>query len=309
MNNKEAKVKGPLSRGTVKRLRMLFAFTLALCWGHLALMCLQDYDRPGVSLPAHTWFMLLSVLSIATAIGLSFRRAIFGALLGALLGIIFPPVMLHSYDAGYVYWEQRPESERQRQEIAGPTLTGENFDIKNCRAKLLLVDYWATWCKPCVAGIPHVLETWDKYHSQGLDIVGVSLDQNKEHLADFVQLHELPYPQIFFGDDGKSSFDNPLATKYGVAAIPQLVLIEPQSQLVLTNVANGKDLQWKVKGALDALNKVPLATLDVANKRLAMVSLLPYIFGVAGGLIGSIVELLVWRRMVGQARPNLKRVK
>lgn len=276
------------------------------------MLCLQDYDRPGLCLPQHTWFMLLTVIASAAVFGLVCKRAIFGALFGAVVGIVFPTIFLHQYNVGYSYWEARPQSECQAQEIVGPTLNGDAFDIKNCKGKLLLVDYWATWCKPCVAGIPHVLEAWDKFHNQGLDIVGISLDTTRQSLKDFVDMHEVAYPQIFFEEKGKSGYDNPLAAKYGVSAIPQLVLIEPQSQMILTSITNGRDLQWTVKAALDALNRSPLSTLDVAHHRLATVSLLPYICGLSGALIGILFELFVWRCLPGNLsarRPKLTRVK
>jgi len=300
--------RSPNETPILKIVRISLVILFALCCGHWAQLCLQDIDRQNVALAQHVWFMLLSVLAIAVAVGFLCKKSIFGALLGALVGMVFPTIFLHGYTLGYTYWEPRPTDSMIRQNIVGPTLDGGTFDLQNCKGKLLLVDYWATWCRPCVAGLPHIQEVWAKYHDQGLDIVGVSLDKNREHLADFVSLHEIAYPQIYFDDPNKNGYNNPIAAAGKVEAIPQLDLVEPQSGMVLTTVPYGRDLNWTVKSALDALKKAPLADLDVTHKRLAAVSLPPYIFGVIGGIIGALVELFAWRRVAG-TRPKLHRVK
>ncbi|MBS2007045.1 MAG: TlpA family protein disulfide reductase [Cyanobacteria bacterium SZAS TMP-1] len=292
----------------IKVIRFALSGLFALCCGHWALLTLQDFDRQNVALPQHVWFMLLVVLGVSALAAWLCKRAFFGALLAALLGMILPTVFLPGYSIGYTYWEQRPDDVTTKQAIVGPTVDGGNFDIKNCKGKLLLVDYWATWCGPCVAGLPHVMEVWDKYHDQGLDVVGVSLDYDAQHLADFVTMHEMPWPQIVFQEKGKIAFNNPIAAANKVNAIPQLDLVEPQSGMIVTTVANGKDLNWTVKAALDALNKKPLAELDITNKRLATVSILPYIFGIAGGIIGALLELFGWRKL-SPSRPKLRIVK
>jgi|GEM_PF-3689793 len=282
----------------------------ALACGHWSLQCLQDISKQNVALPQHVWFMLLMVLTITVTAGLLCKKAIFGGLVGALLGMVFPTIFLHDYVLGYSYWETRPSDSMTKQNITGPTLDGQVFDMHKGTGKLLLVDYWATWCRPCVAGLPHVLEVWDKYHAQGLDVVGVSLDKNREHLSDFIHLHEIGYPQIYFDDEDKNGFNNPLAAANNVNSIPQMDLVEPTSGMILTSVPNGRDLNWTAKTALEAMEKAPLASLDLEHKRLATVSLPPYIFGIAGGIAGVLLELFAWRRLLAiPTRPKLKLVK
>ncbi|MBU6455092.1 MAG: TlpA family protein disulfide reductase [Cyanobacteria bacterium REEB67] len=300
------------SRQLVNFLRPAIALCFALGWGSLAMLCLQDYDRAGECLPQHIWFMLLVTIGASAAFGFLCRRAIFGAVLGAVLGINFQFIFLPHYTMGYSYWEPRPEAEKIIQEIAGPLLGGGLYDIKNCQGKVLLVDYWATWCGPCVASIPKVKQAFKDKNGQGLDVVGISLDNKRQNLQDFVEKNDLKYPQIFFEEESKSGYDNPLALKYKVAAIPHAVLVEPKSKMVLTVVPNSRDLQWTIDAALKAVSKAEAKGLDMtkyaSQNRLATFSLSSYIAGLAGGLAGALLELFAWRRL-SPPRPKLRRVK
>jgi thiol-disulfide isomerase/thioredoxin len=296
------------SKQAVNFLRPAIALCFALGWGSLAMLCLQDYDRAGECLPQHIWFMLLVTIGVSAAFGFACRRAIFGAVLGAVIGINFQIIFMPHYTLGYSYWEPRPEAETITQEIAGPLLGGGLYDIKNCTGKVLLVDYWATWCGPCVASIPRVKQAFNDRHSQGLDVVGISLDNKRQNLQDFVGKNDLKYPQIFFEEESKSGYDNPLALKYKVAAIPHAVLVEPKSKMVLTVVPNSRDLQWTIDAALKAVTEAEAKNLDFKKNRLATFSLSSYIAGLVGGLIGALLELFAWRK-ISPPRPKLRRVK
>ena len=67
-------------------------------------------------------------------------------------------------------------------DIKGTLLNGQPFDQKTLAGKVVLVDFWATWCGPCVAEIPNVLEEYEKYHDKGFEVVGISLDQDRQAL-------------------------------------------------------------------------------------------------------------------------------
>lgn len=112
--------------------------------------------------------------------------------------------------------------------------------------KMVLMDFWATWCVPCVKEIPNVVDAYDRFHSQGLEVLSVSLDQENADkiLADFVMKHKMPWPQIY---DGKW-LDTPLARRFGitgtpgmsVTGIPFALLLDGDTGLV---IADGKDLR------------------------------------------------------------------
>jgi len=134
-------------------------------------------------------------------------------------------------------------------EIRGTLLNGKPFDQKSLAGKVVLVDFWATWCGPCVAEIPNVLEQYEKYHKDGFEVVGISLDQEREALEKFVDEQKLPWP-ILFEEPKGDGWQHPLATFYGISGIPTVVLIGRDGN-VITLDARGEKLGQR----LDALFK------------------------------------------------------
>jgi len=134
-------------------------------------------------------------------------------------------------------------------EISGTLMNGKPFDQKTLAGKVVLVDFWATWCGPCVAEIPNVLEQYEKYHKDGFEVVGISLDQEREALEKFVDEQKLPWP-ILFEEPKGDGWQHPLATFYGISGIPTVVLIGRDGK-VITLDARGEKLGER----LDALFK------------------------------------------------------
>ena len=125
-------------------------------------------------------------------------------------------------------------------------LGGNALSISKYKGKVVLLDFWATWCPPCVASVPEIQKVYDKYHSKGFEVVGVSLDDEKGDLEKFVKQRKLPWPQVFAGQ----RFDNKLAVKYGVAFAPTTFLIGKDGK-VIKQLLNGRDdLDKEVAAAL-----------------------------------------------------------
>lgn len=128
-------------------------------------------------------------------------------------------------------------------QLTGTALDGQPRSIEDYRGKVVLLDFWATWCGPCVEEIPNLLTNYRKYKAQGFDILGVSLDEDKEALTGFVAARKLPWPQIFDGRKGEN------ATLYGVRAIPFTLLIGRDGKIVAVN-PRGPQLEKAIQKAL-----------------------------------------------------------
>jgi thiol-disulfide isomerase/thioredoxin len=109
--------------------------------------------------------------------------------------------------------------------VTGKTITGDAFNIDDWKGKVVLVDFWATWCGPCVAAMPELKELYETYHEQGFEIVGVSLDEKRQLLEEFLNAQEIPWPTLFDETAGPNGQDHKLATYYDVSAIPTAFLV------------------------------------------------------------------------------------
>jgi len=121
--------------------------------------------------------------------------------------------------------------------VEGTTLAGQPLDWPKFRGKVVLVDFWATWCGPCVGEVPNMLETYETYRDRGFEIVGISLDRDRERLEKFIEEKEIPWT-IVHNDDGSA----PTANYYGVMAIPTMVLVGADGKVVSTK-ARGEELR------------------------------------------------------------------
>ena len=123
------------------------------------------------------------------------------------------------------------------------------------KGKVVLLDFWATWCPPCREELPRVVAAYNKYHDKGFEIVSVSLDQPRQGpaLLQFVKDNNMTWPQIYDGQYWKAA----IAVEYGVKGIPCPVLVDGDTgKIIATDTgALGDNLETALEAALAAKAK------------------------------------------------------
>ena len=119
---------------------------------------------------------------------------------------------------------------------------GEDINLSDFKGKLLLVDFWASWCGPCRKENPNVVAMYEKYKDKGFEILGVSLDKNKERWIGAIEKDGLTWPQV----SDLKGWSNKVAQLYGVRSIPHTILLDEEGKIIARNL-RGRSLEEKLE--------------------------------------------------------------
>jgi thiol-disulfide isomerase/thioredoxin len=116
------------------------------------------------------------------------------------------------------------------------TTDGKDLTLERFKGKVLLVDFWATWCPPCRAEIPNLVAAYNKYHDKGFEIIGISFDESREKFDEYLKENKLTWPQYFDG----LGWQNKIGPTYGIQSIPTMYLLDKEGKVISNDLRNGK---------------------------------------------------------------------
>jgi thiol-disulfide isomerase/thioredoxin len=122
--------------------------------------------------------------------------------------------------------------------LKGAAADGREIDVQRMKGNVVLIDFWATWCGPCLGEVPRMKSLYGKFHERGFEIIGVSLDEKQETLKAFLEKNPTPWPQHWI----KSW------SRFGINSIPTLWLVDKKGIVRDVNAREG--LEQKVERLL-----------------------------------------------------------
>jgi thiol-disulfide isomerase/thioredoxin len=116
---------------------------------------------------------------------------------------------------------------------------GSPVDLDKLRGKVVLIDFWATWCGPCMREVPNVVAAYGKYHDKGVEIIGISLDKDKDALLRVTAQKGMTWPQYFDGE----GWNNQVSTRCKIRSIPTMWLINKHGLVASINARDNLDAE------------------------------------------------------------------
>lgn len=156
----------------------------------------------------------------------------------------------------------RPELARARMAppFAVKTLDGQNISLDDLQGKVVLLDFWATWCGPCRAALPHMQSIAKKFAGQPLVILSVSLDRDQAQWKEFVEKNEMTWLQYYDG-----GFEGPVSRLFGVNAIPHTFTIDADGVLQDENIGDAS-IEGKLKKLIARAKELQEEPKSAANR-------------------------------------------
>ena len=157
----------------------------------------------------------------------------------ALIPLLHQPVepLIREYAEVYEGILRRQDLLGKPMPIWGADLSGNRLDEKTLEGKVVLLDFWATWCGPCIAEFPHLKVLYQKYKGKGFEIVSYNVDADQEKLRDYLERHPLPWIVLSKGSTEQLA---PLSLYYGAKSLPVVLLRDRSGKTVLLDARGQK---------------------------------------------------------------------
>ena len=126
-------------------------------------------------------------------------------------------------------------------DFKGPNPEGKSISLKQSLGKVTIVDFWASWCKPCRAENPNVVALYAKYHDKGLNILSVSLDKEASAWKAAIAKDKLTWNHV----SNLKEFEDPIALQYGINAIPSIYILDAKGVIIAKDL-RGEELNAKI---------------------------------------------------------------
>ncbi len=124
-----------------------------------------------------------------------------------------------------------------------PDLNGNRRSLSDFQGRYVLLDFWASWCDPCIRSIPHLKKLYQRWHSGGFEIIGISIDETEAKARKAVETHRMPWTILWAGSRSQTAVD------YGVQGIPHYVLIAPDGTIA-SKMLRGRAIEYYLQDHL-----------------------------------------------------------